>query len=163
MSEGRNNPRLIQHGGITHSRIPVAVEVPDVEQEPVKYNMVGLMHLANQLRNLSKIVEDTSRPVDEYITQSGTTNLPANTPLELLPAFELFSERITAVMVTGPASTAYTLQLGDRIWTLTTAPAGFNLIAPLSLLLTRSDRRVLTSATQGDWTLELMGFADVRY
>jgi hypothetical protein len=62
---------------------------------------------------------------------------------------------------TQPAT--FTLQLGDRQWSLTMPASGVLVIAPLSLMLSRADRRLVSSASPGNWTLELMGWGDERY
>lgn len=67
---------------------------------------------------------------------------------------------------TGPQLTAasgFTLQLGDRTWSLTLPATGFLVIgAPIGLILARNDVRQLTTLISGQWTLELMGHCDDR-
>jgi hypothetical protein len=58
------------------------------------------------------------------------------------------------------AGTAFTLKLGKRVWNLNLPATGILVIAPVSFSLSRSDDRQLSSATSGDWSLELTGFAD---
>lgn len=56
----------------------------------------------------------------------------------------------------------FTLQLGNRFWSLSLPPTGV-LEFSADILLERNDLRRLTSATAGPWSLELTGEADVRY
>lgn len=60
-------------------------------------------------------------------------------------------------------STPFTLVLGKRSWNLNLPPSGILVIAPVKFSLGRNDTRLLTSATAGDWGLELSGYADVTY
>lgn len=141
-----------------HLRQPEKVQVPDIEQEPMKYMALALVHLRNALAKLPKMIEDQSRPVDEYRVQSNAAD--SVTQINLPPQWET-PELIKSVLITGPAGTV-TLQLGQRFWTLTVPAAGFILIAPLFLQLARDEPRILTPAVPGQYTLELMGHADER-
>lgn len=114
------------------------------------------------LSDLTTLIEDTSHRVDEF-QNLPTTGAPNVTQIQTFPDYDIYAEIIESVVVTGPAGTAYTLQLGKRIWTLQMPAAGIYVIAPLKLSLDRDDARILTSNTAGDWTLELMGYADIRY
>lgn len=58
---------------------------------------------------------------------------------------------------------AFTLQLGDRIWSLVLPPSGILVIGPMALLLSRTDARILTPSIPGIYTLELCGIADRRF
>jgi hypothetical protein len=66
------------------------------------------------------------------------------------------------VLITGPTG-GISVQLGDRVWNLTIPATGVIVIAPVAILLGRSDVRQLTATTPGEYTLELMGHADDRY
>jgi hypothetical protein len=67
-----------------------------------------------------------------------------------------------AVSLSPAGSTVpFTLQLGDRYWNLALTNTGI-LEFSTKLLLSRTDKRLLTSIFPGAWTLELMGYADVR-
>jgi hypothetical protein len=136
------------------------VKVPDVDEQPNQYIVDGLMALHKETRNLARIADDRSRPVDEYRTQTLTPD--AELVVTVQPQYDQISERIESVIVTGPAG-AVTIQLGDRTWLVTIPATGVLVIAPVSLLLSRNDYRQLTSATPGDYSLELMGWADERY
>jgi hypothetical protein len=59
----------------------------------------------------------------------------------------------------------FVLQLGDREINgiLPYGSTGIVVIQCHGILLTRTDRRILTSPVAGDWTLELCGHADSRY
>jgi hypothetical protein len=143
-------------------RVPLrqldTVSAQDIELQPMKYLALALIHLRNQLDNLAQQIANKSRPFDEYLPQT-----PQNisvTSVTLQPAFES-TERVETIIITGPAG-AVTLQLGDRFWQLTIPASGFLILSPVKVILERSDNRILTSATPGNYTLELMGYADER-
>lgn len=154
---GFPRPR-IQPGGEEHLRQPSQVQVPDIEQAPLKYIALALVHLRNAFSAVPKMLEDNSKPVDEYRVQ--TLAPDSETGLSLLPQWES-AELIRSVLITGPTG-SITVQLGDRVWNLTIPASGFILISPLWLQLARDEPRTLTSATPGDYTMELMGHADER-
>jgi hypothetical protein len=133
--------------------------VQNIEQEPMKYIALALIHLRNELAKLPRMIEDQSRPVDEYVAQEV---LPATvtTPLLILPQWEV-SEKITSIIIVGPPGNV-TLQLGDRIWPLTIPAAGFIIMSPVAVLLSRSDLRQLTFGAPGIYMVELMGYCDTR-
>lgn len=54
------------------------------------------------------------------------------------------------------------LQLGDRQWPLVIPSTGILSISTGCMLLTPQDARVLTATFPGDYSVELMGWADVR-
>lgn len=136
--------------------------VPHPAETPVAPDWLHeeLQQFRKAIGDLTKLIEDTSHRVDEYQTQAINES---NLTIFTTPDYDVYPEIIEAVMVTGPTNTAFTLQLGKRLWTLTTSAVGFFFIGPLKMSLDRDDSRVLTSATPGNWSLELMGYADVRY
>jgi hypothetical protein len=111
---------------------------------------------------ISRAIDDRTKPVDEYQTTSDYMGVGV-TQIEVLRQFDRIAERITSIVVTGPPTTAFTLTLGDRFLNLTTDASGKIVLAPISMLLNDSDRRLLNSTTNGNWSLELMGWADERY
>jgi hypothetical protein len=133
----------------------------DVDQPlSVQFLMASWARIANGLKEMAQKMDDVSRPVDEYQASSFTESV---TTLEVMPQFDQFSERISAILVTGPPAGVFNLKLGDREWLGLVIPnTGIITIPNISLWLSRHDRRVLTSVTAGDWNLELMGYADVR-
>lgn len=264
--------------GQVHIRNVSQIGVQDIEQEPVKYVALALVHLKTKLDKLATIIEDKSRPLDVY--QPQTIALESNPVITLQPAWEV-PEKITSVIITGPATTAgtapasggnagnvtspgagatvvstaaltglyniginlfisgtvssadndnmqlvfgstvinlivnaggnipmatynfqvnpggngltirtinagtlnsvyhasitftpvnpfpttpntMTLQLGDRVWSLTMPASGVLIIAPIAVMLQRSDLRQLTVSAPGEYSLELMGYADTR-
>lgn len=153
----------LQHGSVLPVRNAPQVETKDVPfSEPEKYMLVAIDHLRRSMRRLAMQVDDRTRPVDEYATQS--TDSPIGlTTIEALPQFDQIAERIESVLVVGPTNTAFTLQIGDRFLTMSTDATGKAVLAPVSMLLQRNDRRVITSAVAGNWFFELMGWADERY
>ena len=148
----------IQPGGEEHLRQPSKVGVPDIEQEPLKYIALALVHLRNAFTKVPKMLDDMSRPVDEYRVQTLAPDSESN--IILHPQFET-TELIRAILITGPTG-AITVQLGNRVWNLTIPASQFILISPLWLQIGRDEPRVLTAQTPGDYTLELMGHADER-
>lgn len=159
VNEGKSKLRFNKTGEKVGIRQEQNSRVQDIEQQPLKYIALALVHLHNELAKLPRMIEDQSRPVDEYVAQEV---LPAtvNSPLLILPQWEV-SEKITSIIVVGPSGLV-TLQLGDRIWPLTIPAAGFIIMSPVAVLLSRSDLRQLTFATPGVYSVELMGYCDTR-
>lgn len=148
------------HGSQVPLRQVTGISAEDIEQEPMKYIALALVHMKMQLQNLAVMSADHSRPVDEYQSQTLVAET-TNNSLELQPQYEV-PELIECIIITGPTG-AFTLQLGDRTWNLVMpATQCMTIGAPMRLLLSRNDRRVLTSAVTGEWTLELTGHADTR-
>jgi len=56
--------------------------------------------------------------------------------------------------------TGFNLQLGKRSWQLLLPETGILLISPIQVKLGRSDQRNLIASVAGDWSLELMGYAE---
>ncbi len=111
------------------------------------------------LRNLAKLIQDKSRRVDEYRIQ--TLAGDSETLITLTPDFERIPEIIESVVITGPTATpAFTVKLGKRVWNLTLPATQILVIGPLSMKLGYEDDRFLQTAVAGDWSLELMGYAD---
>ena len=150
----------IQPGGETHLRQPQQPQVPDIEQEPMKYIALALVHLRNEFSRLPAMIEDRSKPVDVY--QPQTLGPESNMSITLQPQWE-DPEFIESVLITGPAAATGTIQLGDRIWPFVIPASQILFIgAPLGICLSRSDARILTAAVAGEYTFELMGHADTR-
>lgn len=155
------------HGTKIVGSIPIRNEpkvgTPDLEIDAAsRYQLIALARVEKHLGGIARQLEDRTKPVDEYQVNAiySATELIAS--VEVLPQFEI-SEQIQSVLITGPVNTGCTLQLGDRSMSLATDATGKIVIAPVAFLLTRNDRRILTSQTPGSWTLELMGYADARY
>lgn len=115
------------------------------------------------LADLTSLIEDNSHRVDEFQNLSPASG--GNLQVQTLPDYDVYPEIIEAVIVTGPVTgnVPFTLQLGKRIWPLQLPASGILVIAPIKISLDRDDQRTVTSGTAGDWTLELMGYADIRY
>lgn len=150
-------PHRTHEAESTYIRQVPKIEVPDVEQAPMKYIALALLQLRRQLGNLAKMIRDESRTVDEYMPQTLTAE--SELTITLQPQWES-TEQITSILVTGPVSTAFTLQLGDREWSLVTNVSGFVHLGPIKISLGRSDNRVLTANAPGNWSLELMGYVN---
>lgn len=153
----------MQHGTVLPTRKAPVVEVPYEEVEPsTKYLLTALARIHRALQGIARQAEDLTRPVDEYQIVGGYTGV-GDSLVETQPQFDTMNERIESIIITGPVTTVFTLQLGDRNWSMSTDATGKVIIAPVAILLGRNDRRLLTSATAGNWTLELMGHADKRF
>lgn len=153
----------IQHGARIDPRMVEPVSVPDIEMEPgQKSQLVALARIERALQIIARKLVSQSKYVDEYQIVGGYSAI-STAIVEVQPQYDTLNELITSILVTGPASTAFTLQVGDRNWGLTTDTRGLAVIAPVAMMLGRNDRRLLTSLTPGNWTLELMGNADERY
>lgn len=160
----------MRSGGVLHQKLPPntaittrqpdSIRADDKEQEPSTYERLGLVHLKKQLERISRLAENAMMPVDEYNTASGVAGTTAVVTVQ--PTYEFMPEKIESIIITGPTG-AITLQLGDRVWTLTIPASGILVIAPVALLLDRTDDRILRSATPGAYSLELMGRADKRF
>lgn len=150
-------------GGVIPVRNAPTVQVLDSEMRPIEnYMVVAVSRIQKLLAGLARQLQDFTKPVDEYSIVSSYT--PAGeSVIEVLPTYDTLNEKIESIIVTGPVTTAFTLQIGDRTWTMSTDATGKVIIAPVALLLSRNDRRILTSVTSGNWNLELMGHADERF
>lgn len=157
---GHSNSRLIQPGSEIFTRIAPKVEVPDVEQKPATYIVVGMLKLAEEFSKLARMADNRSKAVDEFRPQ--TLAADSELTLEIQADFESITEKIESILVVGPPGTI-TLQLGQRFWPLTIPATGVLVIAPVAILLSNSDRRQIIAQTPGDYALELMGVADERY
>lgn len=151
----------IQPGGEEHLRQPAPIAVPNIEQEPMKFIALALVHLRKQIERVATMAADNSRPFDEYNVQSVATE---STPfVQVQPQWE-YPEIIQSIIITGPAAATAVLQLGDRFWNLVMPASQILMLAgPLGIVLNRSDPRILTpTIATGEWSLELMGHADTR-
>jgi hypothetical protein len=141
---------------------PVLAKVSGPDLPPAsKMTLVALNRLEKGIAALARTAQDVSHVVDEYSTESVTVDNILT--INVFPEYDKMAERIESVIVTGPPSTAFTLTLGDRTWYVLTNTTGLFHIPYAGLLLARNDVRQLVSATAGNWTLELTGYADERY
>jgi hypothetical protein len=138
---------------------PDSVEVPDIERVPARYVAIALTRLHAQVSAIAKMIGDYSRPVDEYRPQVPLSG-DSETTFQLQPQWET-PEIIRSIIITGPTG-SITLQLGDRVWSLTIPASGIIVISPIAVMLERSDLRILTASVTGQYTLELMGNCDDR-
>lgn len=128
-------------------RVVPPVEVPDIDEMPYKYIVTGIMALAKEYGKMARIADDRSRPVDEYRVQTLVTD--SESLVTVQPVYDQIPERIESIVITGPPGNI-SLQLGDRTWNMVVPATGVIVIAPVSLLLSRLDNRVLTPvATPG--------------
>lgn len=153
----------IQQGGAVPVRNMPSVSVTDSENTPAEnFVILAMARIQKSLAAVERHVRNYTRLVDEYAVVSSYT-AAGESVVEVQPVFDVPSERIESIIVIGPPATAFTLQLGDRFWNLTTDATGRVVMASISMLLSRNDRRILTSVTAGNWNLELMGYADERF
>lgn len=153
--------RKLPSDAVIHTRQPVNPETGDTEHESITFERRGLEQLKEVLGIIARRAENRSRVVDEY-NSAAVTGAGSSAAVVVQPTYELMPEKIEAIIITGPAG-AITLQLGDRIWQLVVPATGILVIAPIALILGRSDPRTLTPAVLGVYTLELMGVADQRF
>lgn len=149
----------IQPGGEEHLRNPVPLTTHD-EMVPAQMFALALVHLKNEVSKLPTMIEDQSKPVDEY--QPSVQLAPeSESVITLQPQWET-PEIIKTVLITGPPAGVVTLQLGDRTWPLVIGVSGFINLTHLGVILGRMDNRTLTITVAGQYSLELMGHADSR-
>lgn len=153
--------RKLPPDAVIHTRQPEKVEVTDEETGAAGFEKLGAQALLEQLVSIARNAENRANPVDEY-NSAGVTGAGSSASITVQPTYEYMPEKIEAIIVTGPTG-AISLQLGDRIWSLTIPASGILVIAPLALMLGRSDARILTPAAAGTYSLELMGIADRRF
>jgi hypothetical protein len=146
---------------VIHTRQPVKPETGDAELESVSFDALGLAELREQLSVLARGIENRSNPVDEY-NSGNISGAGSSTSVIVQPTYEFMPEKIVAIIVSGPAG-QINLILGDRNLTLVIPASGLLVIAPVQMLLGRTDTRTLTAATPGVYFLELMGWADRRF
>jgi hypothetical protein len=152
-------PKLLPGTPLSVRNVPSPVIRQDTELEPPAHYLEYITtqvnrHLAaieNLLISQSHLIQETQGA--SYEGAEGLTTL--NIIAEMNPA----SEVITEILVTGPASTAFTLQLGTALLTLLTDASGKLLLAPIQWILNAGDLRVLSSATAGQWYVHMAGYA----
>lgn len=150
------NATQVIHGRQVHS--PFTMDAN--QTPPIEYIAKAFAQMQRHLQDIVKGEVDETKVFDEYLAQ-GLAGY-ATSAITIQPTYE-YTERVEAIIITGPAG-AVTLQLGDRgPWSLTIPAAGILVIAPVAIYLGRNDIRSLTAASAGDFTLELMGHADTRW
>jgi hypothetical protein len=145
-----------------HPRGGNPIRAEDVTQESPQFLQQSFAQLRDSLDELARRTENHANPVDEYQT-SALGGGSSETQLSLLPTYEYMPEKILAIIINGPPNANVTLQLGDRNWPLVIPAAGILPIGPIAIIIGRSDPRILTAITPGQYSLELMGFADRRF
>lgn len=164
---------MARYDGIVHEKLPPGTMFPvrdknepvrteNVEQISPEFIRSGLLQLQEALGEIARQTENRGNPVDEYNT-TPITGASTESALTVLPTYEYWPEKIVGVIVSGPPTVAVTIILGDRQWPVIIPPAGILVIAPIAIILGRNDDRKLTSATPGQFFLELMGYADARF
>lgn len=146
---------------VIHTRQPVEPTTTDQEQVSAGYDALGAAAMAEQLASIARAAENRANIVDEY-NSAAVSGAGSSAVIEVFPTYEYMPEKIESIVITGPTG-AVTLQLGDRIWQLSIPATGILTIGYVGLILGRGDRRILTPAAAGTYTLELMGIADRRF
>lgn len=160
-------------GGISHDRLPpdsivtvrskdTPIAAADEQQFSPEFIARGMLEMREALREVARQTENRGNPVDEYNT-CPISGAASESTLVLQPTYEYMNEKIISVLVVGPPSAAVTITLGDRVWPVVIPVTGILPIGPVAVILGRSDTRSLTSATPGNYFLELMGWADRRF
>lgn len=141
----------------THTNVPNQEWVPSPE-----WIRNAIEQMLSQLKGLRRVIEDRTRPVDEY---QGTPTASELQSTVTVPAqFDAqMSERIESILIWGPPAATGTIKLGDTTINIVIPASGVLVIAPISMLLNRSDDRILTLSPAGDIGVRLMGWADERY
>lgn len=153
--------RKLPPDAVIHTRQPVKPGVTDEETEEKGFEALGLEQLAEQISALARTIENRTNLVDEY-NSAPITGAGSASAVVVQPTYEYMPEKIEAIIVAGPAGNI-TLILGDRQLALTIPTTGYLILAPVAMLLGRSDTRSLQAATPGLYFLELMGIADRRF
>ena len=161
MPEMKVPHRKLPPDAVIHTRNPLTTEVSDTETTVRTAEELAAERFAANIGQIARELENRSKPVDEY-NSAAITGAGSSASLTVAPTYEYMPEKIESIILTGPTG-AVSLRLGDRIWSLTIPASGILVIAPVALLLSRTDDRILTPGSAGVFTLELMGIADKRF
>jgi hypothetical protein len=153
----------IQPGQPIHTRQPVSDKTVDEETIVPPFISLGLTRLKESFDELARQAENRAKVVDEYNTSTLGVGEGNETVVTLFPTYDFMPEKIESIIATGPPAATVVIVLGDRQWNLVIPTSGVLVIAPVALMLSRTDTRSLTGGTAGQYTLELMGIADKRY
>jgi len=158
---GMRHHSKLPHDAEIHTRQPERVQVPDKDMPVEQYIAVGLAMLASKQEEFARRVDNRAHIVDEYQTETIVGD--SQTTITLQATYDFMPEKIESIIINGPASASFTLQLGDRFWSMVMPASGILTIGYVAVLLGRNDPRILTASTSGDWFFELMGVADQRF
>jgi hypothetical protein len=151
--------KLPPNGILPVRNLPSPVFTKEEEVAPPPHYLEYMQtRIFRALQGIARYYADRSRVVEEYAGES-RVSATGETSLTVTPDYEPASECITSVLVTGPVTTAFVLQLGDRYMTLSTDATGKCLLAPVFFRLKPSSERILTSATAGSWFFQMSGYA----
>lgn len=132
----------------------------EIEASP-RYIFEKLEELNRYMGILAAAETNRAAMVEEFAGESSESPT-GETTLSIVPDYEPAAECITEVLVTGPVTTAFTLQLGNRYMTLSTDATGKCLLSPVQIILKPTSNRILTSVTSGDWFFHMSGYALIR-
>lgn len=158
--DGVLHRKLPAEGARIITRNPLQPQTSDKEEQAEDAVTLGLIHLREALEVVGRLIENRADLVDEYVP--GGTGVATTAQLTVPPDYEFAPEKIESIIIVGPAG-AITLTLGDRSWPLTIPASGILVIAPVAILLSRTDIRQVSAAAPGNYSLELMGIADKRF
>lgn len=170
----------INNTGITATGPPAGALVTSVTLQPGTYTINWLVQLggttaAIDASNHQLMLNGTQ--IATSVNASTTGTVSAQTPVTVVVTQPNSTLSINVGPATPTGTAVYrgqlaaanvsgnnvTLQLGDRIWQLAIPATGYLQLGYVGLILGRSDARILTPATPGVYTLELMGIADRRF
>jgi hypothetical protein len=138
----------IAPGAILPTRNAFDPIVPDTEADVTSLPEHYLEYVMTRAtRNLDRIAQwygNQARLVEEFAGESAET-ATGESVLTAIPDYEPSNERITSVLVTGPPSTPFVLELGSRYMSLATDATGKCLLAPVAFTLTPQSKRLLTA------------------
>jgi hypothetical protein len=146
-----------------HTRQPVSDKTTDTEKSDAQFIALGLLRLKESLDEIARQVENRAKIVDEYNTASLGGGEGTETTVTLFPTYDFMPEKIESIIATGPPAASAVITLGDRQWPVVFPATGVIVIAPVALMLSRTDTRSLVAGAAGQFSLELMGVADKRY
>ena len=149
--------RIANGATLSVRNLPSPVVQPGGEREPPPHYLEWLnTRMLRAQTGIARYFADLSRSVEEYAGES--MELPTGeTTLTVIPDYEPAPECITSVLVTGPANTPFTLELGDRLMTLVTNASGFCLLAPVFIKLKPISKRLLTAGSVSSTTVNDVG------
>lgn len=151
-------PHKLQPGtSVSVRNLPSPVNTKEREIEvPDRFLEYAMARLERHMASVNEYITALSRVTEESTADSATAQ---ETTLSTRAEYSPASARITSILVTGPVSTAFTLQLGGDTLSLSTDVNGKCLLAPVVFTLAPRDPRTLTSDTAGAWYLRLSGYA----
>src|SRR5256885_16910307 len=86
--------------------------VADVEEQPTaEWLHNALLQMTQSLQGLRRVMDDRTKPVDEYVPQNASSSSNSVTVMAQFDA--QMAERIESIFYWGPPAATGTIQLGD--------------------------------------------------